>query len=179
MSQAGQAWDRRVWRSSRETLRTPESTSSQREEEVVYELDKHALSTLPSHLQENMQTVHLERLERLSRTNPNFQNRYSQLRIPLQNLIGPCPGAESRSTPYYDQPGANHGESQWLQESDREEWLGPGPLRVTNPDAPASESGYGEDVVGRNEGPKAPQSSLSQAAGCRNAILLQIVHRNE
>jgi hypothetical protein len=45
------------------------------EEEVVYDLDEHAMACLPHHLQQVMRELHMERLERLQRENPYFKFR--------------------------------------------------------------------------------------------------------
>ncbi|GIJ87909.1 hypothetical protein Asppvi_006822 [Aspergillus pseudoviridinutans] len=45
------------------------------EEEVVYDLDEHAMACLPHHLQQIMRELHMERLARLQRENPYFKFR--------------------------------------------------------------------------------------------------------
>ncbi|RHZ62976.1 uncharacterized protein CDV56_108980 [Aspergillus thermomutatus] len=45
------------------------------EEEVVYDLDEHAMACLPHHLQQVMRELHMERLERLQHENPHFKFR--------------------------------------------------------------------------------------------------------
>ncbi|PKX88552.1 uncharacterized protein P174DRAFT_508124 [Aspergillus novofumigatus IBT 16806] len=60
------------WRSNGQTPRVA-AYDTEDEEEVVYDLDEHAMACLPHHLQQVMRELHMERLERLHRENPYFK----------------------------------------------------------------------------------------------------------
>ncbi|RHZ52350.1 hypothetical protein CDV55_101375 [Aspergillus turcosus] len=62
------------WNSHGQTPQFP-GYDSDDEEEVVYDLDEHAMACLPHHLQQVMRELHMERLERLQRENPYFKFR--------------------------------------------------------------------------------------------------------
>ncbi|GFF34970.1 hypothetical protein IFM58399_04054 [Aspergillus lentulus] len=62
------------WRSPGQTPRVA-GYDTDDEEEVVYDLDEHAMACLPHHLQQVMRELHMERLERLQRENPYFKFR--------------------------------------------------------------------------------------------------------
>ncbi|EAW21266.1 uncharacterized protein NFIA_064300 [Aspergillus fischeri NRRL 181] len=62
------------WRSPGQTPRVA-AYDTEDEEEVVYDLDEHAMACLPHHLQQVMRELHMERLERLQRENPYFKFR--------------------------------------------------------------------------------------------------------
>ncbi|KKZ67790.1 hypothetical protein EMCG_06556 [[Emmonsia] crescens] len=87
MTKEESIWEQRaryklLFRSSRksysdddsDTNRTP-AASVQQEEEVLYEIDPRALEKLPERLQNNYLKLFQERVERLSRKNPNFKYR--------------------------------------------------------------------------------------------------------
>jgi hypothetical protein len=62
------------WNDPGQTTQSP-GYDSDDEEEVVYDLDEHAMACLPHHLQQVMRELHMERLERLQRENPYFKFR--------------------------------------------------------------------------------------------------------
>ncbi|GIK01726.1 hypothetical protein Aspvir_005764 [Aspergillus viridinutans] len=62
------------WQSYGQTPRVA-GYDTEDEEEVVYDLDEHAMACLPHHLQQIMRELHMERLERLQRENPHFKFR--------------------------------------------------------------------------------------------------------
>ncbi|KAF7117186.1 hypothetical protein CNMCM5793_005906 [Aspergillus hiratsukae] len=62
------------WNDPGQTTQFP-GYDSDDEEEVVYDLDEHAMACLPHHLQQVMRELHMERLERLQRENPYFKFR--------------------------------------------------------------------------------------------------------
>ncbi|KAF7163845.1 hypothetical protein CNMCM5623_008562 [Aspergillus felis] len=67
-------YDTMQWHSYGQTPRVA-GYDTDDEEEVVYELDEHAMACLPHHLQQIMRELHMERLERLQRENPYFKFR--------------------------------------------------------------------------------------------------------
>ncbi|GFF41433.1 hypothetical protein IFM51744_04807 [Aspergillus udagawae] len=62
------------WQSYGQTPRVA-GYDTEDEEEVVFDLDEHAMACLPHHLQQIMRELHMERLERLQRENPHFKFR--------------------------------------------------------------------------------------------------------
>ncbi|KAK2812787.1 hypothetical protein FQN50_001116 [Emmonsiellopsis sp. PD_5] len=159
-TQEQRAFDKRLWRSSREsysdddseTNRTPVA-SVQDEEEVLYEIDPRALEKLPERLQRNYCELFQERLRRLSLKNPNFKYRqYDYMEYWPEEAFRP----EAEEQPGYG------GKRQYptkrkvlreLQEPTPQPEYAPerGPLRIMNPDFPQASGMRGGDRDGGND----------------------------
>ncbi|OAX84119.1 hypothetical protein ACJ72_01508 [Emergomyces africanus] len=155
-------WEQRAWpellfRSSRESYSDDDSetnktavASIQQEEEVLYEIDPRALEKLPQRLQHNYRQIFQERVERLSRTNPNFKYRqYDYMDYWSEEAFG----VETEEQPRYMKRRypRKHNVLQELDimpDSQLQQTDQRGPLRVMNPDLSHLVVVSGKDMEG-------------------------------
>ncbi|KAK2806080.1 hypothetical protein FQN51_008033 [Onygenales sp. PD_10] len=158
--QEQRAFDKRLWRSSREsysdddseTNRTPVA-SVQDEEEVLYQIDPRALEKLPERLQRNYCELFQERLRRLSLKNPNFKYRqYDYMEYWPEEAFRP----EAEEQPRYSSKRQYPTKRKVLRElgepTPQPEYAPErGPLRIMNPDSPHRSGMHAGDREGEND----------------------------